>query len=275
MLDRLLVLSVLLLVLATHLVFSLLLVVFDNRLFFELTNVSGQPFEVGPQLSDLRVRFKQILRIEISVRPDLLVKVELKLKLCLSLEILLLELGNEIVLQLDLFKALVVLCVSKSSLVSIDFLVLLKLDVLLTELLHGDGIGLLLESNFEDLLLVHLHLVLSFAFSLLLSDEIAIEQLSLMDLGIDLLLLVVDFALHVLLNGRLLFEFEVLAVFFLRDFVSLQTRSVGLTLNDLVLLCELAKFFIGLAKVSLVRLIVRLVLVERGLLPILFFLSVM
>ena len=151
-----------------------------------------------------------------------------------------------------MFKALVVLCVSKSSLVSVNLLVLLKLDVLLTELLHGDGIGLLLESNFEDLLLVHLHLVLSFAFSLLLSDEIAIEQLSLMDLGIDLLLLVIDFALHVLLDGRLLFEFEVLAVFFLRDFVSLQARSVGLSLDYLVLLCELAKFFIGLAKVSLV-----------------------
>ena len=96
-----------------------------------------------------------------------------------------------------------------------------------------------------------------------------------MDLGIDLFLFVVDFALHVFLDGRLFFEFEVLAVFFLGDFVSLQTCSVGLTLNDLVLLCKLAKFFICLAKVSLVRLIVRLVLVERGLLPILFFLSVM
>ena len=64
----------------------------------------------------------------------------MQFKLCLSFEVLFLELRNEIVFQFDLLKALVVTRISHSGLVSVNLLILLEFQILLVELLHGDGI---------------------------------------------------------------------------------------------------------------------------------------
>ena len=86
-----------------------------------------------------------------------------------------------------------------SSLLGIDFFIFLQLDVLLTELLHANSIRLLLEANLCELLLIHLHLILRFSLSFLLSDQIAIKELPLVDFSINLLLLLVDLPLEAIL----------------------------------------------------------------------------
>ena len=96
--------------------------------------------EVCLQLRDLRVCFEQILGVEVSIRSDLLIQVELKFEFGFRFEVLLLKLRDQVVLELDLLQALVVLGVGLSGLLSVDFLIFLQLDVLLTELLHANSI---------------------------------------------------------------------------------------------------------------------------------------
>jgi len=93
----------------------------------------------------------------------------LELELGLSLQILLLQLRDQVVLELDLLKTLIVFGVGCSGLLRVYFLVFLQLDVLLTQFLHANGVGLFFESNFCQLLLIHLNLVLGFPLGLLLS----------------------------------------------------------------------------------------------------------
>ena len=154
------------------------------------------PLEVGLQLGDLRISFEQILGVEISIGSDLLIQIKLKFELGFSFQILLLKLCDQVVLEFDLLKALIVLRVGLSGLLSVDFFIFLQLDVLLTKLLHANSIRLLLKANLCQLLLIHLHLVFRLSFGLLLGDQIAIKKLSLVDFGVDLLLLFIDLALE-------------------------------------------------------------------------------
>lgn len=60
--------------------------------------MSSHTSEVGLELSDLRVGLKQVLGVQVTIRSDLLVQIELELQLGLSLEIFLLKLGDQVVL---------------------------------------------------------------------------------------------------------------------------------------------------------------------------------
>ena len=62
----------------------------------------------------------------------MLIEIELKFKLGFSLKIFFLEFRNQVILELDLLEALIVLGVSCSGLFCINFFVFFELDVLLT-----------------------------------------------------------------------------------------------------------------------------------------------
>ena len=207
--DRLVKFGVLLDVQGALGILLLLLIVLNNRLFLQLADMARHPFEIGLKLRDLRIGLKQVLRVQITIRSDLLIQVKLQLELSLGLQIFLLELRDQVVLELDLLETLVVLGVGRSGLFGIDFLVFLELDVLLTQLLHANGVGLLLESNLSELLLIHLNFVFGLPFSLFLRYQVSVEQLPLVDLRVDLLLLVLDVPLLVLLKRYLLFHLTV------------------------------------------------------------------
>ena len=60
--------------------------------------MTSHTFEVSLELGDLRVGFKKVLRVEITIGTDLLIQVELKLKLSLSFKVLFLELSDQVIL---------------------------------------------------------------------------------------------------------------------------------------------------------------------------------
>ena len=232
-------------------VLLLLLVILLNGLLFELTDMTGHPLEVLLQLGNLRVRLKQVLRVQITIGSHLLVKIELELELGLSLEILLLELRDQVILKLDLLQALVVPGISRCRLLRINFLVLLQLYVLLTQLLHADRIGLFLETDLGELLLVHLDFVLRLPLGLLLGDQIAIEELALMNLRIDLLLLVLDMSLLILLHLDLLLVFVIILLTLERKIFLTHFGLVSAPLDSIFLLCELPKLFLRRVQIGL------------------------
>ena len=191
----------------------LLFRVLDLGLILKLTDMARHSLKILLQLSDLRVRFQQILGVEITIGADLLIQVKLELEFGLRLQIFLLKLGDQVVLQLDLLETLVVSSVGRCRLVGIVLLVLLELDVLCLQFLHGKRVRLLLETNLRQLLLVHLNFVLRLALLLLLSDQVTIEKLSFVDLSIDVLLLVLYFLLHLLLLSDMNFKVAVNLLF--------------------------------------------------------------
>ena len=70
---------------------------FQESLFLQLRNLLRHSSELHPQLRDLLLSFKEVLRVKISVRSNSFVKVLLLLEFALSLDILLLEFGDDIV----------------------------------------------------------------------------------------------------------------------------------------------------------------------------------
>ena len=191
----------------------LLFRVLDLGLILKLTDMARHALKILLQLSDLRVCFQQILGVEITIGADLLIQVKLELEFGLRLQIFLLKLGDQVVLQLDLLETLVVSSVGCCRLVGIVLLVLLELDVLCLQFLHGKRVRLLLETDLRQLLLVHLNFVLRLALLLLLCDQVTIEKLSFVDLSIDVLLLVLYFLLHLLLLSDMNFKVAVNLLF--------------------------------------------------------------
>ena len=202
--------------------------------------MSGHSLEVGLKLSNLRVSLKQILRVKVTVGSDSLVEVELELEFGLSLQVLLLELSDQVVLQLHLLEALVVLGVSESSLVGIDLLILLQLYVFLAQFHHFDGVGILSEHDLGQLLLIHLNFVLGLALSLFLGDQVSIQKLALVDLSIDLLFLVFDPALLLLLPSDFLLELLIFLFTLSGELRASQTCRISLLLDHKLLLGQLA-----------------------------------
>lgn len=92
-------------------VLLLFLGILDRDLLLKLVDLLGHSLEFHFELSDLVFSLEQVLRVEVTVGPDRLIQVQLGLESGLLLDVLLLELGNQIVLQFDLFQALVVLSV--------------------------------------------------------------------------------------------------------------------------------------------------------------------
>ena len=147
-----------------------------------------------------------------------------------------------------------------SGLFSVDFLIFLKLNVLLTELLHANSIRLLLEANLCQLLLVHLHLVFRLSLGFLLGDQIAIKELSLVNFSVYLLFLLVDLALEDILLlhldlhlGRLLILLNLFAV-------TLLSSLQSFFLDQVLLLTELPALFFSCPQINFLSLLVGLVL---------------
>ena len=234
-------------------VLLLLLVVLHDRLLLELTNMTGHSFEVLLEFSDLRVRLEQILRIEVTIGAHLLIQIELQLELSLRFEVLLLQLGDQVILKLDLLEARIVSGISCRSLLSVYLFVLLQLDVLLTQLLHANGIRLLLELDLGELLLIHLYLVFCLALGLFLSHKITIQELTFVDLRIDFLLLIFDETLLFLLHLYLLLVLHVNLFSLKAEIVLPDSSLVRSPLNRIFLLCEAPELLLSCVKIRLLR----------------------
>mmetsp|Transcript_29099 Transcript_29099/g.36065 ORF Transcript_29099/g.36065 Transcript_29099/m.36065 type:complete len:298 (+) Transcript_29099:397-1290(+) len=222
--------------------------------------------EIFLKLSDLRVGLKQIFRVQVAIGADLLVKIKLEFEFGLSFEVLLLQLSDQVVFELDLLEALIVARVGCCCLVSIVLFVALKLNIFSLKLLHGQRVGLLLKANLGELLVVHLDFVFSFALVLLLSDQVAIEQLPLVNLRIDVLLFVLYLLLHLFLLRDV--DFQIAVDLFFADVKIVEAGPGGGSLldDDVFLLDKLAVFFLSLAQIGHLRILICALLVELGLL---------
>jgi hypothetical protein len=145
---------------------------------------------------------QKILGVKISVRSNSLIKVLLLLQLALSLNVFLLELGYNIIVQLHLLKALVILGIG---------LRCLKTILLFVGLEPADGPLQLLGLSFEALNLVDklLELVLLsldatelLPLFLLGSSHIFVEEVSLTSLLLDILPVLVDLLLLLIVGLR-------------------------------------------------------------------------
>jgi hypothetical protein len=72
----------------------------------QLRDLMGCDLELSLKLSNFILCFNQVLRIEISIRPNSLIQVLLLLELSFEFNILFLELTDQVLLQLDLFNHL-------------------------------------------------------------------------------------------------------------------------------------------------------------------------
>ena len=242
--------------------------VLGYSLFLKLADMARHTLEILLQLSDLRVCFQQVLGVEVAIGADLLIQVKLELKFGLRLQVLLLKLGDQVVLQLDLLETLVVPSVGCGRLVGIVFFVLLELDVLGLQFLHGKRVRLLLKADLRQLLLVHLNLVLRLALLLLLSDQVTVEKLALVDLSIDVLLLVLDFLLHLLLLSDMNFKVAVNLLFadvevFLAGFG--HSLFLGYSVH---LLLQFSQFFLSGLQIIILSILIGLLLEVLGLLTL-------
>ena len=96
-------------------------------LLLELRDLLSHSFEFHLELCDLLGGLEKVFRVEVAVRTHGLIKVLLLLQTTLSLYVLLLKLRDQVVFELDLFKALIVLGISLRCLNTIFLLVLLEL----------------------------------------------------------------------------------------------------------------------------------------------------
>lgn len=67
--------------------------------------------EFHSELSDFFLSFEKVLGVKVSIRSDSLVEVLLLFEFTLSLDIFLLQLRNNIIIELDLLKALIIFSV--------------------------------------------------------------------------------------------------------------------------------------------------------------------
>lgn len=96
-------------------------------LLLELRDLLSHSLELHLELCDLLGGLEKVLRVEVTVRTHGLIEVLLLLQSALSLYVLLLKLGDQVVFELDLLKALIVLGISLRCLNTIFLLVLLEL----------------------------------------------------------------------------------------------------------------------------------------------------
>lgn len=164
-----------------------------------------------------------------------------------------------------MLEALVVFGVGFSCLVSIDFFVFLQLDVFFRQLVHANGVGLLLEADLGKLLIVHLNLIFRHPLFFFLTNQVTIQKGSFVDSGRDFLLFVFHFLLHFLLNSAFLLKVSVSHLLLLVEIVATESGCVGSFGSLVQLLLVDPQFFLSCPQVSDLSLFVGLVLVELGL----------
>jgi hypothetical protein len=101
--------------------------IFGRDLFFQLGDVLGHSSELHSKLCNLLLGFQEILRVKISVRSNGFIKILLLLQFTFSFNIFLLELGDQIVLEFDLFETTVVSSIGLRSFNTILVLVFFKI----------------------------------------------------------------------------------------------------------------------------------------------------
>lgn len=100
---------------------------FSFNLLFKLIDLVINYFVSSLSLCNLILSFTQCLAVCITIRSNRLIKLLLFFQLIFSLYILLLILGDKISLELDLFKRLLIFCISKCCLFSIHIFLFLDL----------------------------------------------------------------------------------------------------------------------------------------------------
>lgn len=136
-------------------------------LFLELVDLVVDDFVTSLDLGDFVFCLGQILAVGVSVRSHRFVKPLLFLQPGFGLHILLLVLGNQVALQLDLFEGVQVLRVGQSSLLSIFLFELVESGNLLLEALQSlIAFGDFCLERLDVLLLFAESLVMNFALSL-------------------------------------------------------------------------------------------------------------
>ena len=217
-------------VVCSPLVFLKFLVVLGDDLLLELLDVGLHPFEFLLQFSYLRVGFPEVLGIKVPIRSDLLIELLLELKSLLCVDVLLLKLGDQVVLQLDLLQSLIVFGVRLSGLESVSLLFSLQLSVLLVEICDLVHVSLSLVDHLGQLILL-CQLLVFVGPLLLLSIELVFEQKLLLTVfALSGLLLVFNISLYF----SLLSDFEVILKLFFGAFLltvsQLLDGSFGLSL---------------------------------------------
>lgn len=157
-------------------------------LLLELRDLLSHSLELHLELCDLLGGLEQVLRVEVAVRAHSLIEVLLLLQTALSLYVLLLKLRDQVVFELDLLKALVVLCISLRCLNTIFLFVLLELIYQLLELLGLSLVPLDLVLEFLKLALESLNGIALFSLFLLCQDDILVKKVTFTHLGFDTLL---------------------------------------------------------------------------------------
>ena len=144
--------------------------------------------ELHPKLCDLLLSFKKVLRVKVSVRSNSFVEVLLLLELALSLDIFLLEFGDDIVVELYLLQALVVLGVCLRGLKTVLLLIILKLVDELLQLLSLSLVPLNLVLKLFKLVLKGLNGANLVLFFLLSGGNILVQEISFSGLLLNVLL---------------------------------------------------------------------------------------
>jgi hypothetical protein len=137
------------------------------NLLLELRDLLSHSLELHLELCDLLGGLEKVLRVEVAVRTHGLIEVLLLLQTALCLYVFLLKLSDQVVFELDLFKALIVLGISLRCLNTIFLLVLLELIDQLLELLGLSLVPLDLVLEFLKLALKGLDGIALFSLFLL------------------------------------------------------------------------------------------------------------
>jgi len=157
-------------------------------LLLELRDLLSHSLELHLELCDLLGGFEKVLRVEVAVRTHGLIEVLLLLQTALCLYVFLLKLSDQVVFELDLFKALIVLGISLRCLNTIFLLVLLELIDQLLELLGLSFVPLDLILEFLKLALEGLDGITLFSLFLLCQYDILVKKVTLTHFGFNALL---------------------------------------------------------------------------------------
>lgn len=160
-----------------------------------MRNLLSHSSKLHLQLSDFFLRFQQILRVEISVRSHSLIQSLLLLESSFRLNILLLKFGDQVVLELDLLEALIILSVSLRGFNTVLLFVLFKLMNKLLEIQGFMFVALNLVLKLFKFICKCLDYAELMSFILFSSNDIFVEEISLSHFGIDLFSVIIDFFL--------------------------------------------------------------------------------
>jgi hypothetical protein len=152
-------------------------------LLLELRDLLSHSLELHLELCDLLGGLEKVLRVKVPVRTHGLIEVLLLLQATLSLYVLLLKLRDQVVFELNLFKALIVLGISLRCLNTIFLLVFLELIDQLLELLRLSLVPLDLVLELLKLALKGLDGITLFSLFLLCQYDILVKKVTFTHFG--------------------------------------------------------------------------------------------